>query len=309
MLTDEASAWQDFDMAQRRPRPAERALEQRLIDDWVDRQRSPNTRAAYRFELKTFGAWCAARGSLVLRADLDTIVAFAAAREAAGDSPSTLRRRWSALSSFFDFAIEQDAVETNPLLGLPRPTAARDDPSTTTQLTPEAVANYRAVAAAIDPRLDALVALLVADGLKLGEALALDIDDVRGRPPKVSLVIRRRGVVTRVLLEAASGRAVRRCIGVRRDGPLFVSGSAPHGDAHRLTRFGADHLIRQLTRDEFHRVTANELRRFHITNAHRVDGDLTFVRDGAGLAHVRSVRRYLLSSIPDATEPTAEDSG
>ncbi len=253
-------------MARPRSEPFDQPLEQQLIDAWVDRQRSTNTRAAYHLELKSFRTWCAGRGAIALRADHETVVAYAAARQDAGDRPATLRRRWSALSSFFDFAIDQHAITSNPVLGLPRPTTSSTDPSTTVQLSPEAVAAYRAVAAATDPRLDALVALLVMDGLKLGEALALDIDDVRGRPPKVSLILGRRGIATRVVLAAESGRAVRRCIGPRRDGPLFLSGAAQPGEPRRLTRFGADHLIRQLSRDQSRRVTANELRRFHIIN-------------------------------------------
>ena len=60
------------------------------------------------------------------------------------------------------------------------------------RLSEEAVASYRAAAAALDPRLEALVALLVSDGLKVAEALALDIDDVSGRPPATTITVRRR---------------------------------------------------------------------------------------------------------------------
>jgi site-specific recombinase XerC len=284
---------------ERSPGKNDKVLERRLIKAWIERQRSHNTQAAYGTDLKTFGAWCASRGSIVLHADLDTMVAFVAAREAAGDSPSTLRRRWSALSSFFDFAIDQNAARTNPLLGVPRPSAISGNPSTTAQLSAGEVAAYRVVAASIDPRLDAIVALLVADGLKLGEALALDIDDISGRPPKTTLAIRRRGGTTRVAVDAGSANAILRCIGTRRDGPVFLSGVPSQGGPRRLTRFGADHLIRQLSGDGPHRVTANELRRFHITNGLHGDGDLATTRDRAGLASVRSVRRYLVE--PGAT--------
>lgn len=281
-------------MTSRRSGTDEQAVERRLIEAWVERQRSRNTQAAYGTDLKTFGAWCASRGSIVLHADLETMVAFVAAREAAGDSPSTLRRRWSALSSFFDFAIDQNAARTNPLVGVPRPSAVAGNPSTTAQLSAGEVAAYRVVAAAIDPRLDAIVALLVADGLKLGEALALDIDDVKGRPPKTTLTIRRRGGTTRVALDAGSAKAVLRCIGTRNGGPVFLSGVPSQSGPRRLSRFGADHLIRQLSGDGPHRVTANELRRFHISTSLHGDGDLANARDRAGLASVRSVRRYLV---------------
>ncbi len=265
-----------------------------LIEAWLSSHRSPNTRAAYGADLKTFRTWCAHQGAIPLRADAVMLLAFQAAREAAGDSPSTVRRRWASLSSFFTFALVHEATASNPALGISRPTVASGNPSPTTQLSPHAVAGYRAIAADLDPRLDALVGLLVADGLKLGEALALDVDDVIGRPPRVALAIRRRGAPQRIQLDVASGRAVRRCIGQRRTGPLFISRGSKESEPRRLTRFGADHLIRQLSTGEVDRVTANQLRRFHITSGHRDDHvDLDNVRERAGLADVRSVRRYL----------------
>ena len=262
----------------------------------MNEQTTPNTRAAYRSDLDSFGRWCAQQGSIPLTADTTTLVAFQAAREAAGDSDSTIRRKWSALSSFYDFAVRRDATDANPALGVDRPRVASGDPSPTLRLTAQAVASYRAVAAALDPRLDALVALLVVDGLKVSEALALDISDVSGKAPTVSVTVRRRGQSKRVVLDAASARAVRRCAAKRQTGPLFASGrSSSSGRPQRLTRFGADHLIRQLSSGDetIERVTANALRRFHIT--HQRDGvPLEEIRDRAGLADVRSVRRYLL---------------
>jgi site-specific recombinase XerD len=286
----------DFTMSKKpaRRRPSA-AHEQSTIDTWLSSQASPNTRAAYRSDLKVFGAWCAREGAMPLTADAATVVAFQAAREAAGDSSSTLRRRWSALSSFYDFLIENELRSINPVAGVDRPRVAAGDPSPTVRLSPEAVATCRAMAAALDPRLDALVTLLVCDGLKVAEALALDVDHVVGRPPATTITLRRRGQIQRVLLHSDSGRAVRRCVGKRRTGPVFVSERASTSDTPtRLTRFGADHLIRQLrTDDSTDLVTANALRRFHISESHLTGSVLEHVRDRAGLADVRSVMRYV----------------
>jgi site-specific recombinase XerD len=282
-------------MASRVPSRVQReALQQSTLEGWLNSQLSPNTRAAYRGDLEAFGNWCAHRGAIPLTVDTATLVAFQAAREAAGDSNSTLRRRWSALSSFFDFAVERDLRPINPALGVDRPKVVSGDPSPTVRLSDEAVASCRAVAATLDPRLEALVALLVCDGLKLAEALALDIDDVSGRSPATTIIVRRRGESKRIVLDPGSARAVRRCVGTRRSGPVFVNERTSKSIApHRLTRFGADHLIRQLrTGDGTEQVTANALRRFHI-NARQTDGDITDdIRDRAGLADARSIRRY-----------------
>jgi integrase/recombinase XerD len=279
--------------ASSRGRAAARQLS--ALEAWLSTQGSANTRAAYRSDLEMFGNWCSRQGAIPLTADTATLVAFQAAREAAGDSASTIRRRWSALSSFFDFAVDLDLRSTNPSVGVDRPKVVSGDPSPTVQLSEAAVASYRAAAAALDPRLEALVALLVCDGLKVAEALALDIEDVSGKGPTTTITVRRRGKVKRMVLDVGSARAIRRCLGKRRAGPLFVSERSSQSDApHRLTRFGADHLIRQLRTDpRSEPVTANALRRFHITTRQHAGTALDDVRDRAGLANIRGVRRYV----------------
>ncbi|MCU1396380.1 MAG: xerD [Ilumatobacteraceae bacterium] len=276
-------------------------LQRSAVERWLDTQASPNTRVAYRSDLDVFGRWCSQHGVVPLSSDVTTLVAFQVAREAAGDSDSTVRRRWSALSSFYDFAVEQRLAGSNPTRGVDRPRVASGDPSPTLQLSAEAVAAYRAMAVSLDPRLDALVALLVSDGLKVAEALALDVEDVSGRSPLMSITVRRRGESKRVVLERESAKAIRRCVGIRRTGPVFTSErSGTSGHPGRLTRFGVDHLIRQLrTTEADHVVTANALRRFHFTKRDADGVMLDELRDSAGLADTRGVRRYTDASSRD----------
>ncbi|MCU1387284.1 MAG: integrase family protein [Ilumatobacteraceae bacterium] len=289
-------------MSERASSRASAARSRSALEGWLKTQPSMNTRAAYRSDLETFGRWCAEHDALPLTADASTLVAFQLAREVVGDSDSTIRRRWSALSSFYEFAVEHELAASNPTIGADRPRVRSGDPSPTLRLSPAAVAAYRSTAAALDPRLHALVALLVSDGLKIGEALALDIDDVAGRSPTTSITVRRRGESRRIVIDRDSAKAIRRCIGQRRSGPVFVSERA--GTSHapqRLTRFGADHLIRQLRTDEMTEpVTANALRRFHFSTRQADGADHAEVRDGAGLADVRGVRRYSNRSDDDA---------
>jgi integrase/recombinase XerD len=243
------------------------SAESRVIEAWLANQSSPNTRSAYRIDLETFGRWCAQNEAIPLHADSATVAAFQLAREAAGDSAATMRRRWSSLSSFYRFAISANSTQFNPVAGAQRPRNVADT-TTSPVLMPHAVDRYLTLAAALDPRLDALVSLLVFDGLKLGEALALDIDDVGGKPPRMSLTVRRKGVSRRVVLEPESARAVRRCVGRRRAEPLFTSSrrAARESAPQRLTRFGADHLIRRLSQEDEERVTSNALRRYFMSS-------------------------------------------
>jgi site-specific recombinase XerD len=248
------------------PRPADRRsalVLQSAIDGWLQAQSSANTRSAYGSDLTVFGRWCAAHGVRPLSADAEALLAFEDARRLAGDSAATMRRRWSALASYYAYAIDCRLATVNPTIGAARP-RADGTAASSSGLSAGAVMAYRRAAAAIDPRLEALVALLVVDGVKVGEALALDIADVS----RVAVVVRRRGEPVRVAVHSDTAAAIRRCIGVRRVGPVFVSERSGRTDAPtRLTRFGADHLIRQLRADApTVAVTANDLRRFHLAN-------------------------------------------
>jgi site-specific recombinase XerD len=288
MLTTSVLAWHHVDMARRptaqsapsqrrtphrSPTARRQAVQAAVADAWVAQQRTPNTRLAYRSDLDAFGRWCVQRGSMPLHVDADTLVAFESARQAVGDSPATIRRRWAALASFYRFALDHDAIDVNPVDAVDRAAPRAPGPSPIEVLTGSSVDAYLAAAAALDPRLEALVALLVFDGLKLGEALAVDVDDLTGRPPKVSLVLRRRGEQQRIELTQTGGRAVHRCAGRRHGEPLFVSAQPGRRSLspQRLTRFGADHLIRQLTAPGDERVTSNALRRFHLAASAAAD--------------------------------------
>ena len=262
-----------------------------LIQHWLATLATTNTRDAYAVDLARFGQWCVAQQAVPFRADPATIVAFHAAQQAAGHSVATQRRRWSALSSFYQYALDNGIIDTNPAATSGRPRLPADATSSTIILHAEDVDAYLAAAEAFDPRLDALVSLIVFDGLKLGEALALDIDDVRGRTPNMTIRVRRRNGDRRVKLQARSARAVSRCVGRRSDEPLFT-GPPRGGVTHRLTRFGADHLLKKLATTGTP-ISANALRRFHITTHHATGADLDNVRTRAGLDDIRTVRRLL----------------
>ena len=96
-LTTVAMSSSSHGTPRRRAEKRRAALQQSTLEGWLSAQLSANTRAAYRCDLEAFGNWCVRQGAIPLTADTATLVAFQAAREAAGDSDSTIRRRWSAL--------------------------------------------------------------------------------------------------------------------------------------------------------------------------------------------------------------------
>ena len=78
-------------------------------------------------------------------------------------------------------------------------------------------------------------------------------------------------------------------------GPLFIGPSRGRAGSTRLTRFGADHLIKQAaTAAGIERpVSANVLRRTHVTTAQRAGVPIDDIRHTMGHIDVRTTRRYL----------------
>jgi integrase/recombinase XerD len=253
---------------------------------------SANTRAAYRGDLNVFARWCAEHDLTPISARSADLEAFERSRQELGDSPATLRRRWSSLSSFFRFALQQRAIRSDPVSTASRAVDPTARPTAIGVVSASAIERHRARAAEIDHRLAAIIALLVLDGLKLGEVLALDVESIRGRPPRSSVLVPRRTGIHRVELHRETSAALRRSIGRRTSGPMFLSAQRTTSDASRLTRFGADHLFRQLETADHARITANELRRFHFAASSASGEHPNDIRARTGLVDPRSLTRY-----------------
>ena len=255
--------------------------------------RSTNTRDAYRADLGHLAAWCQDHGTL----DLLTITAADVARyrtecELAGASAATVARRLSALTSFGAYAAMNGGepaltAETE----IARPTV--DSTSSAELLTDADADALLAAADRIGRRSAVLIRLLMLNGLKVGEVIRADASDISGRPPRMTLQLRDRRART-IVLHPEAGSAVRRYLGRRHNGPLLLSerrGRKPD----RLTRFGLDHLVKQVARaaglDQS--VSGNTLRRRYIIASHADGTDLDTIRDSAGHAHRRTTRRYL----------------
>lgn len=263
-----------------------------LTRAWLDGLASAHTRDAYRRDLAVFRAWCAAECELPLEVGAGEVGRYRDACGDAGAGPATILRRLSALSSFFDHAVAAAAVERNPVTGVGRPAPAT---ATSPALDEsEALALFDA-AVDLGPKVAVLVALLLWDGLKLGEALALDAAEIQGPGRSLRATVVRRRQRVSVPLDERSALAIRWHLDGRDQGPLLLGDSPTLGPGSRLTRFGADFLLkRAATRADLGRtISANTLRRTYIANAHRGGTPVEDIRHQVGHHSARDTRRYL----------------
>lgn len=261
-----------------------------LVVAWLGSYASPNTRAAYARDLGTWISWCQEKGVDPLTAMRPHVDAWARSLEAEGLAPTTRARRLAALSAFYRYASGVGAIGANPAADVRRPKTGEGYVTLTPALDREEVSSLLSVATS--PRDRALVVLLVTEGLRVSEALALDLgssETVRGHATVV--VAGKGGRSDRIplpplVLDAIT--ALAQAEG-REDGPVFLG-----EDGDRLSRHGVSRALARLGRRAGleRTLTPHMLRATAITLALDAGASLRDVQDLARHADPRTTRRY-----------------
>jgi integrase/recombinase XerD len=266
-------------------RPAEQVTEAWL----ANRRLSEHTRAAYRRDVAGWLSWCAGRELDPLAASFLDVNAYARGLESSGLAPSTVARKMSGLSSWYEFLVKLRAVEVNPVAGADRPPVARDH-SATVGLTAGEVDAL--IAAADGPRNRAMILLLADLGLRVGELVGLDVTDVGWEQGhRCVRFVGKGGKPRRRVLTAAAAQALEEYVGGRAEGPLFVTSTGGRVDRHAVFR-----LIRRLAARAgiaaADRLSPHSLRHAFATAARSAGVPLEDVQDAMGHADPRTTRRY-----------------
>jgi integrase/recombinase XerD len=277
-------------MAAARRTAAQKRLDA-VVEAWLRGHRSVNTRAAYRADVAHFRSWCDSRGLAFPSLTAGILGRYRRACEAEGASPASVARRLSAVGSFLEYAADADPGTRGEALQIARPTVAAQ--TTTALLTYANVAALLAASDEVSSKAALVIRLLLLDGLKVGEAVALDAAHVKGRPPRMTVEVTRDGEMRTLTLDPETAVAAHRYLAGRQRGPLLLS-ERPRGGG-RLTRFGVDFVVKRVA-DAAQieaKVSANTLRRHFVVAAHDRGVDLDEIRRNAGHADARTTRRYL----------------
>ena len=148
----------------------------------------------------------------------------------------------------------------------------------------------------------ALVVLLLFAALRISEAVALDLEDVRVSSRKGTVVVRsgKRDAYREVPLNALARQVLDEWIEARKglaaggERALFVSRAGG-----RLSARAADASVRRVARDAGLVLSAHVLRHTCLTNLVRQKEDLVMVAEIAGHAKLETTRRYTLPSSAD----------
>lgn len=278
------------------PRPA-------LLSRWLDhlsaeKGYSDATLAAYGRDLAQFAAFLGGRGlSLDRPEDIqkDHVRGFLATLHRAGTGKSSMSRKLSSLRGFFTFLRRLGAVSTSPLAGMSNPKQDKRHPQA---LNVDQALALLETQLAPDPeglRDLALAELLYGAGLRISEALGLDMDDfdpslgllrIMGKGGKERLAplgakamqrmarwLEQRGALAR----AASERAL--FLGLR---------------GGRLDRREAQRIVHKLAALSGlpQRISPHTLRHSFATHMLQAGADLRTVQELLGHARLSTTQRY-----------------
>lgn len=164
-----------------------RAFEQALANFGryltAERARSGHTLRAYVSDLRSLLEHASSEGITDLSGlELGTLRRWLGAQSQAGMSRATLARRSATARSFTTWALREELIETDPALRLRAPKAEKSLPGVLqSQQLLRLLNNLEEAAAdgsAVPLRDRAIVELLYATGLRVGELAALDVDDL-----------------------------------------------------------------------------------------------------------------------------------
>jgi site-specific recombinase XerD len=154
-----------------------------VMDAWLSSVRSPNTRRAYRHDLRAWAAWLNERDAEPLTASRAHVDAWAASLERSGKAPSTRARMLSSLGSFYTYAIDEGrrfglTVTREPTARARRPYVDRTGEGATHHLTAD---QARAVINAADetgPRAAVVIRLILLLGCGARDVTTARIEDL-----------------------------------------------------------------------------------------------------------------------------------
>jgi integrase/recombinase XerD len=271
--------------------------------EWFANIDNPNTRRAYRNDLKEFmtfvGIAAPAELRLVTRGHILAWRKDLERRELAG---ATVRRKLAALSSLFEYLCDQNSVPTNPIKGVKRPkvesyegkTPALGDSQARHLLNLPAGDGLKAL------RDRALLSLLLHHGLRREELARLTVHDVHLRRGVPHLRVHGKGGKLRHIplhpgtqglladyLEA-SGHAGDKTAALFRPIRNNRTGELARG----LSTDGVYKLVRWYAQKLGVTIGAHALRATAATNALEHEADIAKVQEWLGHANIATTRLY-----------------
>jgi len=273
---------------------------------WLANIDNPNTRRAYQSDVEAFTSFIGLEEPEEFR-DVTRahVIAWRKLLERQDLSPSTIRRKLSAVSSLFDHLCNENAVTHNPVSGVKRPKADANEGKT------PALSDAQARALLSAPRGDslkekrdrAILATYMYHALRRSEVASLKVGSLRERRGVVHLTVFGKGSKTRyVPLHQEAATHIHEYLeasghGDDRNGPLFrpIRNNRTGTSDQALTGSTILRMVKSYGTAvgiKADGLCLHALRATAATNALEHEADLAFVQKWLGHANVSTTRLY-----------------
>lgn len=290
--------------------------------EWLANITNPKTRRAYKLDVNEFSQFAGLQNHVELRTVTRAhVIAWRKDLELRELSPSSIRRKLSALSSLFDYLCERNAVVSNPVDGVKRPLANGNEGSTPalgdTQARKLLDAPPEDTLKGVRDR--AILATLLYHGLRREELCRLLVKDVQSREGVMHFrIFGKRDKIRYVPVHAAAQRLIEEYLamaghGADLAGPLFRpvrNNRTPEGldrplDSASVYRNIVRHygLIAGVSA-EVNGLCVHSLRATAATNALSNQADIAKVQEWLGHANVSTTRLYDRRKMRPEDSPT-----
>lgn len=249
------------------------------------------TRELYATNLKIWFRWCERHGIRPLEVSRAHIEVWAREMEERdGNKLSTVANKLNTVCRFYRMAKIDRHIIDNPAEYVRKPSIPRV--SSTQGLTRSELLRCLEVAERTDPQDHALWCLLAYNGPRIGEAMALNVEDLgRVGGYRTIRVTREKGNRDAdIPMAPRTSWAMDTMLGSRTAGPLFRK--RPRGE--RMDQKAANRIVHRIAREAGigKRITPHSLRHTHITLALNAGVSVRDVVNSMGYADARQVSYY-----------------
>jgi integrase/recombinase XerC len=264
-----------------------------------ERNVSPNTVAAYRDDLESFVRFLCndyftmARDQLDLRrVDHLSVRSYLAHLARRSLRRSSIARHLSALRSFFKYLMREGAAEANPARGIATPKGEKRLPSVLQTSDVAVLLEQPDLATPLGVRDRAWLELLYASGLRIGELVGIDFDDVELRARLVK--VRGKGSKERIVpFGSKAEEAVRAWVSAR-EAPTEEHALFTNYRGERITARSVRRLFERYVRSASLRagVSPHTLRHSFATHLLNAGADLRGIQELLGHASLSTTQKY-----------------
>ncbi len=260
----------------------------------VSRYQSEHTRRAYIADVKGFldGGYSF---------DKSGVERYIVELSKRGISRRSIKRKLSSVSLFFRFLKDRGFVDVNPVELVDKPKQEKSLPKF---LSVDDVITL--LGSVKDARDRAILELLYSSSLRASEIMGLNVEDIDFEHLRIK-VKRKGGSISYVPLNSRASSYIKRYIGQRRSGPLFLSRYGKRLTTRSLQKIVKKYALGSLFKD----ISPHTLRHSRATHLLNSGMDIRLLQKFMGHSSIRATQIYLhlnlkeLAETYDSTHPLA----